>query len=169
LTAAGSAAANASAIARAVRTIIVLVSSMPESSQPERRRPAGVGGWLLLLCRLLIIFQPLSFAVTAVGALDAVSVRGAPVALILALRLLVVALGVAAGRALQNLRPGAVALAKAALLISAATDLFVYTTPYFPSNRLPGDTLYYVVASLAYHAAWLAYLSRSRRVRNTFS
>jgi hypothetical protein len=142
---------------------------MPESSQPERRQPAGVGGWLLLLCRLLIIFQPLSFAVTAAGALGAVSVRGAPVALILVFRLVVVGLGVAAGRALQNLQAGAVSLAKAALVVSAATDLFVYTTPYFPSNRLPGDTVYYIVASLAYHAAWLAYLARSTRVHNTFS
>ena len=141
---------------------------MPESSQPERR-PIGVGGWLLLLCRLLIIFQPLSLAVTAAGALGAVAVRGAPVALILVFRLLVVALGVAAGRALQALRPGAVALAKVALVVSAATDVFVYTTPYFPNNRLPGDTVYYIIASLAYHAAWLTYLIRSRRVRNTFA
>jgi hypothetical protein len=141
---------------------------MPESSQPEPR-PIGVGGWLLLLCRLLIIFQPLSLAVTAAGALGAVAVRGAPVALILVLRLLVVALGVAAGRALQAMRPGAVALAKVALVVSATTDLFVYTTPYFPNNRRPGDTVYYVVASLAYHGAWLTYLIRSRRVRNTFA
>ncbi len=141
---------------------------MPESSQPEPR-PVGVGGWLLLLCRLLIILQPLSLAVTAAGAVGAVAVRGAPVALILVLRLLVVALGVAAGRALQARRSGAVALAKVALVISAATDVFVYTTPYFPNNRLPGDTVYYVAASLAYHAAWLTYLIRSRRVRNTFA
>jgi hypothetical protein len=140
---------------------------MPESSQPEPR-PAGVGGWLLLLCRLLIIFQPLSLAVSAAGALGAVAVRGAPVALVLVLRLLVVALGVAAGRALQAQRSGAVALARVALVVSAATDVFVYTTPYFPSNRIPGDTIYYVVASLAYHAAWLTYLFQSRRVRNTY-
>jgi hypothetical protein len=141
---------------------------MPESSQPVLHRPAGVGGWLLLLCRLLIIFQPLSLAVTAAGALGAIAVRGAPVALMLVVRLLVVALGVAAGRALQGLRPGAVALAKVALVMSAATDVFVYTTPYFPNNRLPGDTVYYVIASLAYHAVWLTYLVRSRRVRSTY-
>jgi hypothetical protein len=44
----------------------------------------------------------------------------------------------------------------------------VYTTPYFPSNRFPGDTTFYVVASLAYHGAWLAYLARSKRVRQAF-
>jgi hypothetical protein len=145
-----------------------LVSSMTEPSQPERREPAGVGGWLLLLCRLLVVFHPLSLAVTASGALSALSVRGTAVALILILRLVVVGFGMAAGRALQTGQPGAVTLAKAALLASAATDVFVYTTPYFPSNRLPGETVYYVVASLAYHGAWLLYLARSRRVRATY-
>ena len=141
---------------------------MTEASQPEQPAREGVRGWLLLLCRLLIVFQPLSLAVTASSVLNALFVRGAPVAIVLILRLAVVAFGVAAGRALQNLRPDAPALARLALLISAATDVFVYTTPYFPSNRLPGDTTFYVAASLAYHGAWLAYLARSKRVRQTF-
>jgi len=141
---------------------------MTERSQPEDPARERIGGWLLLLCRLLIVFHPLSLAVTASSVLNALFVRGAPVAILLLVRLGVVAFGVAAGRALQNLRPDAVALARLALLLSAATDVFVYTTPYFPSNRLPGDTTYYVIASLAYHAAWLAYLARSKRVRQTF-
>ena len=129
----------------------------------------GVGGWLLLLCRLLVVFHPLSLAVTASGALGALSVRGTAVALILILRLFVVGFGMAAGRALQTLQPGAVTLAKAALLASAAADVFVYTTPFFPNNRQPGDTIYYVAATLAYHAAWLGYLVRSKRVQATYS
>jgi hypothetical protein len=141
---------------------------MADTSQPDAPTRAGIGGWLLLLCRLLIVFHPLSLAVTASNVLNALFVRGAPVAIVLLLRLAVVAFGVAAGRALQHLRPDAVALARLALLMSAATDVFVYTTPYFPSNRLPGDTTIYVAASLAYHAAWLAYLARSKRVRATF-
>ena len=129
----------------------------------------GVGGWLLLLCRLLVVFHPLSLAVTASGALGALSVRGTAVALILILRLVVVGFGMAAGRALQRLQPGAVTLAKAALLASAAADVFVYTTPFFPNNRQPGDTTYYVAATLAYHAAWFGYLVRSKRVHATYS
>lgn len=125
----------------------------------------GVGGWLLLLCRLLVVFHPLSLAVTAAGALGAVSTRGTAIALILILRLVVIGFGMAAGRALKDMQPGAVTLAKAALLASAATDVFVYTTPYFPNNRPPGDTPLYVAATLAYHGAWLAYLTFSRRVR----
>jgi Ca2+/H+ antiporter len=129
----------------------------------------GVGGWLLLLCRLLVVFHPLSLAVTASGALGALSVRGTAVASILILRLIVVGFGMAAGRALQHVQPGAVTLAKAALLASAAMDLFVYTTPFFPNNRVPGDTPLYVAATLAYHGAWLLYLTRSTRVRATYA
>jgi len=140
---------------------------MPEPHSPEAVR-VGIGGWLLLLCRLLIVFHPLSLAVTASSVLNAMFIRGASVAIVLILRLVVVAFGVAAGRALQTLRPDAVRFARLALLMSAAADVFVYTTPFFPSNRLPGDTAYYVAASLAYHGAWLAYLARSKRVRMTF-
>ena len=133
------------------------------SVEAERTR---VGGWLLLLCRLLIVGHPLSLAVTASGAIGSIGVRGAPVAIILVVRMLVVAFGVAAGRALQNLRPGAVTLATVALWLSGATDIFVYTTPYFPTNRAPGDTMLYVLASMAYHGIWLVYLQRSDRVRD---
>jgi hypothetical protein len=129
----------------------------------------SVGGWLLLLCRLLVVFHPLSLAITASSALSALPARGTAVALILLLRLAVVGFGMAAGRALQTVQPGAVTLAKAALVASAATDVFIYTTPYFPNNRMPGDTIYYVAASLAYHGAWLAYLWRSRRVRAIYA
>ena len=128
-----------------------------------------VGGWLLLLCRLLVVFHPLSLAITASGALSSLSARGTRVALILILRLAVVGFGMAAGRALQTVQPGAVTLGNAALLASAATDVFVYTTPYFPNNRPPGDTVYYVAATLAYHGAWLIYLARSSRVRTTYA
>src|SRR5258706_6520189 len=131
-------------------------------------QPAGVGGWLLLLSRLLIVWQPLNFAVAGMNTLGAIGVRGPAVAVILVVRALVTAIGVAAGIALSNRRPGAVTLAKVALVSSAAIDLFVYATPYFPNTRTPGDTIYYIAASLAYHAGWLAYLFRPRRVRNTY-
>ena len=129
----------------------------------------GVGGWLLLLCRLLVVFHPLALAVTASNALGALPARGTAVGLILILRLIVVGFGMAAGRALQQVQPGAVTLARAALVASAATDVFVYTTPFFPNNRPPGDTPLYVAATLAYHSAWLAYLYRSRRVRAIYA
>ncbi|HXI29255.1 MAG TPA: hypothetical protein VNG89_12540 [Vicinamibacterales bacterium] len=121
-----------------------------------------------MLCALLLVWHPLNFGLAASSALVALPLRGLPLALILAGRLLVTALGIAAGLALLSRRPAAVRLAAAALIASAAADLFVYTTPYMPSNRLPGDTVWFVAGSLLYHAAWLLYLVRSTRVRNTY-
>ena len=144
---------------------MALVSRM---SRNDTEQQARIRGWLLLLSRLLIVWQPLNLAVAGAGAFNAIAVRGPAVGIILIVRMIVTALGVAAGIALSNRRPGAVLLAKAAVASSGATDLFVYTTPYFPSNRLPGDTIYYVAASLAFHGAWLIYLYRSRQVRELF-
>jgi len=129
---------------------------------------SGVGGWLLVLCLLLLVWQPLSIALVASGALDALAIRGLPLALIMLMRLGVAAVGIAGGLALVKRRPGAVSLAKAALVLSAAADLIVYTTPYFPSNRVPGTTPLYIAASIAYSAFWITYLTRSRRVRETY-
>ena len=50
------------------------------------------------------------------------------------------------------------------LFLSAASDVFILTTPFYPNNRPPGDTPLYIVASLVFHGAWLAYLFRSKRV-----
>jgi len=134
----------------------------------EVNGPAGVGGWLLVFCLLLIVWQPLSLGLAAAAVLDDLAVRGLPLALVILLRVLVTALGIAAGLALMNRRPAAVTMAKASLVASAATDTFVYLTPFYPSNRMPGETPFYVVAALAYYTIWLAYLFRARRVKNTF-
>jgi hypothetical protein len=53
--------------------------------------------------------------------------------------------------------------------VSAAIDLIVYLSPYFPSNRAPGETPVYVLVSLTYHGLWLGYLFRSKRVKATFA
>lgn len=131
--------------------------------------PGGIGGWLLVLCALLLIAQPVSLAVTASPALRSLPLRGTGLAVILVARLLAAAFGIAAGLALSGRHTGAVGMAKASLGVSAAVDVLVYTTPYFPNNRPPGDTTIILIASLAFYAIWLVYLSRSKRVRATFS
>lgn len=130
--------------------------------------PVGFGGWVLLLSRLLLVWQPLNLAVAAVSALNALALRGWPLGALLLLRVLVTGFGMAAALALQHVRPRAVTMAKAAVAASALTDVLVYSTPLFPNNRPPGDTVLYAGASLAIHLVWLAYLFRSIRVRNTF-
>ena len=76
----------------------------------------------------------------------------------LVLRMVVTAVGVAAGISLFTRKPGAVSLARSALVLSAALDALVYFTPIFPNNRFPGQTPFFVAASLAYHGVWLTYL-----------
>ena len=129
---------------------------------------SGVGGWLLVLCLLLLVGQPINLAIGAARALGALPIRGLPLALVVLGQLMVTGIGVGAGLALLGRRRGAATFAKWSLLLSAGMDLFAYTTPFLPNNRLPGTTPIFVIASLAYYAVWIAYLSRSKRVRNTF-
>ena len=130
---------------------------------------SGIGGWLLVLCLLLLIWQPISLGLVASSILDALASGGLPAVLILLTRLIVTGFGIAAGLALLGRRPGAVTLAKVSLALSAATDVFVYTTPFFPSNRAPGETPVYIAVSVTYSIVWIVYLFRSKRVRETFS
>ena len=132
------------------------------------REPYGIRGWLLLFCLLQVVWGPVRSAIVASNALPALTVRGPSLAVALVALTLVTSFGVAAGIAMLSKRGPAVAMAKAALILAAAIDLVVYTTSYFPSNRMPGDAPLYVAASLTYHGAWLAYLFRSRRVENTY-
>jgi hypothetical protein len=124
---------------------------------------------LLLLVLLLLVGHPAHAAVTAASALGALTVRGVPVVILLIARLVATGIGVAAGIALAGRRAGAPALAQAALGLSAAVALVTYLTPWFPNNRMPGDTPFYAAGSLAYHAAWILYLRHSRVVRHLFS
>jgi len=132
------------------------------------RRPRGIGGWLLLLCIALLVWGPIKTALVASSALPALAVRGTSLALGLVALTFVTSFGIAAGIALLLRQGPALAMAKAAVVFSAAMDLVMYLSSYFPSNRMPGDTPIYVAGSLAYHGAWLAYLFRSRRIRNTY-
>ena len=61
----------------------------------DTRKRTGIGGWLLVLCVLLLAWRPLGLAVTAAGALDALAVRGLALVLVLLVRLLATAAGVA--------------------------------------------------------------------------
>jgi hypothetical protein len=127
-----------------------------------------VRGWLLVLCALLLLWQPLNLGLTMAGLVDELSLRGPGLALILLARLLAAGLGIAAGLSLFQLKPGAVTIAKASLAYSAIVDVLVYATPYSPSNSPPGDATIFLIASLLYYGVWFAYLTRSKRVRTLY-
>ena len=128
----------------------------------------GLGGWLLILSRLLLVYQPVSLAISAATAINSLPTRGPKVLVAIAIRVIATGVCVAAGLALTNRAPSAVGLTRTALILSAAADVFILTTPFYPNNRPPGDTPLYVAATLTYHTIWLVYLARSDRVRRTF-
>jgi hypothetical protein len=127
---------------------------------------SGVGGWLLVLCLLLLIGHPARLAFGAARALGALPLRGPSLAVVVLAQMVVAAIGVAAGLALFGRHRGAPTFARWSLLVSAAMDLFVYTTSFLPNNRPPGTTPLFVFGSLGYHAIWITYLARSTRVKN---
>lgn len=122
-------------------------------------------GWLLILSRLLLVYQPLNLAVSAAAALNSMPTRGPRVLVAIAVRVIGAALSVAAGLALTNRQPHALRLTQIALVVSASCDVFIYTTSFYPNNRPPGDTPFYVAATIVVHGAWLAYTVLSRRAR----
>lgn len=119
----------------------------------------------MILTRLLIVGQPLYLALVASQSFNAIALRGRAVVFVLLARFAVAALGVAAGIALTNRRPGSVALAKTAILGAAAMHVFVYVTPYVPNNLKPGDGPLVLGAWLAFYATGVVYLAVSREVR----
>lgn len=129
-------------------------------NQVEKHLSAGVR----VLALLLIVWEPIAFAAAASRAFNAIAVRGLPVVLVLVARLVATALCVAAGRALLDARPPGVTLSTIGLALSGTVQVFALLTPYFPSNRLPGETPLYLTATLAYYGGWLLYVLRSRRV-----
>ena len=127
-----------------------------------------VRGWLLVLCALLLVWQPLNLGLTMAGLVDELSRRGPGLALILLARLLAAGLGIAAGLSLFQVKPDAVTIARTSLVYSAIVDVIVYATPYSPNNRPPGDATIILAASLLYYGVWFAYLGRSKRVKSTY-
>ncbi len=129
----------------------------------------GVRGWLAVLCGLLIVWEPLNLAGVAARLVPSLTHREPIVAGLLALRVAATGLGMVAGAALWSRRPHAVAITKLSLVLSTVVAIAILTTPFFPTNRLPGTTLPLVLLILLYNAGWFAYLVRSRKVKTTYS
>jgi hypothetical protein len=132
-------------------------------------QPEEIRGWLLLLCGVLLVWQPAEFAVAATIAIEAVGVRGVTILVVLLVRLVVTAFGAAAGLAIMRRRQAAIRMSIAALVAAAGVDAFVELTSFFPSNRVPGDAPFYAAASAAFYGGWALYVARSSRVRRTLT
>ena len=88
--------------------------------------------------------------------------RGGWAVFLLGVRLAISGIGVGAGLALWNQRPGATSFGRFAIVLTAAGVLLTFLAPAFPRNRQPGTTVPTLVVLLAYYAAWFAYLSTVR-------
>ena len=144
-------------------------------------RYRGVGGWLLVLCLMLIGVGPLisawfmaheyaEFAPYFAGS------RGLQAAIFasIAITICSVVFGVYAGLRLWSIRSGAVNTAKQALLFGLAADIvttFVQIAAQ-PSATADGRLLHEVtmslIPSLIFFTVSFAYLNRSTRVHATY-
>jgi hypothetical protein len=121
-------------------------------------------GWLLVFCVLLIVGEPTSLALAASG--RAIEFATDPIGIaVMAARLLVGAVGIAAGLALWSRRPAGPAIAKAYLIAASALVIFMVTTSFAPLNLLPGVAQRLALVIVAQNVAWFVYLTRSRQVR----
>jgi hypothetical protein len=130
-----------------------------------RQRAATDARWLPVLARLMTLYQPIIIGLLTSRTVDSLAIRGREVLVLLLVRVLVTAFGVAAGLALRRHHARAVGLAKVSVLLSAATELFIVLTPSFPNSRVPGETQIWVAGILVYFGGWFAYLMRSTDVR----
>ena len=121
--------------------------------------------WLLLLCAVLMVWQPLSFAVEASSSLGTLGMRGAFGTVELLVHGTVAALSMAAGWGLWQSSPGGPKLARVAIVAAALVSVQSLYATALPSNVFPSDRLPLAVPNVIAAAGWLAYLRRSSRIR----
>lgn len=127
-----------------------------------------MGGWLLLLCLILTVWNPASLALRLATNVATLSSQSTLALLFLAARLVITSVGVAAGIALLLRRPGAVQLTKLVLVLFCVEAIVRLSTRVGLSEAPPGTRLPLAILVVAHNAAWYAYLQKSRRVRARF-
>ena len=153
--------------------------SIPKEKEISKLK--GVGGWLLLFCLQLTIFNPISSVYNLVSGYsglknhfntfpglwtffisDAILSSG------------IIIFSIYAGISLWQTRKGAVKIAKIYLLVfiiySVVEGILLFTAglPSQALNSIIGETTKDFVKSLVYFAIWYSYLVKSKRVKNTF-
>src|SRR5262245_14976138 len=86
------------------------VETHPQNDSAHQRR--GIGGWLLVVCFLLLVWGPVRAALVRSAGLSVLAVRGPSLAVALAALTLVASFGIAAGIALLLRHGPAVTMAR---------------------------------------------------------
>jgi hypothetical protein len=108
---------------------------------------------------LLVAWEPVTFALYAASVVDRLAERGPLAVAVLVARVVVTAIGIAAGLAIWNDRPWAIPFARLAIGLSAAATVLAALTHALPTSVTPGLRTPLLAATLAWDAAWLAYLT----------
>jgi hypothetical protein len=112
---------------------------------------------------ILAIAAPLALALEAQTALGRLLSFGAPALLLLAFRIAVTALGLIAGRLLWRGDDDGWRLVRLWSVTAALATAVTFLTPYFPSNRAPGEKPIALLAWMAVYAAWFVMAHRQMR------
>jgi hypothetical protein len=112
-----------------------------------------------VLALILAGWEPLNLALFVAPVLASLSTRGAATAAFLFARLIVAAVGVAAGISLWRGDPHARGLAAIALILSTVAAAITFTTTLLPTNIMPGDRWLYLSAVVAFNGSWVVYLA----------
>jgi hypothetical protein len=123
------------------------------------------GGWLLLLCVFLFVWEPLRFAGDLSGSIATFAMRGIPGVVELIAHAATAVVSSAAAWGLWSRNPRAPILASIAVAASAIVTVQSLYWSYLPGNAVPGEELPLSIAAIAHAAGWIAYLRKSRRVR----
>jgi hypothetical protein len=135
-------------------------------------RYKGLGGWLLLLCLILAVFNPLWLVL---GLFNPKGLRTQFVdvlAAIDAVGFVLLNIGsLYAGLKLWRIRPGAVKTAKRYLLCTIGFVAFHMILTFMfgaQSARYKTEDYTETAKTIGFNAIWYLYLLRSRRVKNTY-
>jgi hypothetical protein len=140
-----------------------IINESPNHDSPNRKSSMRPTGHLLLLCALLCVWEPVNLALSASRDVGELATDSIGRTVFLGFRLLVAGTGIGAGMALWHRQPHAVALAKAALTLSAISAVIRFG--WFPGNTPPGMRLPTALVLIGYNAAWFAYLVTSPQTR----
>ena len=108
----------------------------------------------LITAVVLAFVGPLAFALELQTAIGRLSAFGAPALGLLALRAAVTALGLVAGRLLWRDDTDGWRLVRIWSIAAAMAHVATFLTPYFPSNRTPGEKRLALLVWLLAYVAW---------------